>query len=93
MMSQSDAKLQLFGACAEVLWIVGGYKLNSDRPNVAREPGSFHRALIEAMLKADRSNLAVLMQGFPHLSAAVAIYKNEGPDALEALARYGEGAR
>jgi len=88
MTSESDRKLGVSGAAAEVLWVVGGYDL--DRGPLAREPGSFHRVLIEAMLKADRRNLSVLMEGFPNLGSMVATYKNHGVEMLE---RYAESRK
>lgn len=54
-------------------------------------PGGFRTALVNAMIHADPSNLALLGLGFPGLAAAVWVYKNEpgGSDRLAGLVAYG----
>ncbi len=41
------------------------------------EPGSFYAALIDAMMRADRRNLAKLENSFPDLAWAVRLYRFE----------------
>ena len=54
-------------------------------------PGGFRTALVNAMIHADPSNLALLGLGFPGLAAAVWVYKNEpgGSDRLAGLVAAG----
>ena len=51
------------------------------------EPGSFTKSLIEAILRADSYNTALLRLVYPGLVAGVDVYKNtfEGRDQLEAI--------
>ena len=54
-------------------------------------PGGFRTALVNAMIHADPSNLALLGLGFPGLAAAVWVYKNElgGVDRLAGIVAVG----
>lgn len=45
-------------------------------------PGTFVRSLVETMLRADPTNLALLGIGFPAWARAVAIYKHEDDGLL-----------
>ncbi len=47
-------------------------------------PGGFSSALIEAMLRADQTNLALLRVVYPSLGLAVHLYKNV-PGGLDQL--------
>jgi hypothetical protein len=60
-----------------------------DGHRAGEEPGSFVRALIEAIVRADGENKAKLRLGFPGLVAAVELYQT-GP--LDLLVSYAEGS-
>lgn len=60
-------------------------------PGCYNTPGGFRTALVNAMIHADPTNLALLGLGFPGLAAAVWVYKNEpgGSDRLAGLVAAG----
>jgi hypothetical protein len=55
----------------QLLWVLG-------HKQVGLQPGSFYQALLEAAMRADSDNLALLELGFPLVVLAVRRWK-EGP--------------
>lgn len=71
----------------EVLWYLDG-----DHEN-GIEPGGFHKALIDAMTRADEDNLSQLALAFPAMAGVVNTYKShpDGVDILRTMARGPKG--